>query len=106
MKYLAAYSLCALSGSAPTKKSVEAVLKAAGVDVDKSRLDALFTELEGKELKDVVSKGRSKIVLGAAGAPVAAAGGAAPAAAAGGKAAAKVEEPEEEEDDFGMGGLF
>eukprot|EP01084_Bolivina_argentea_P069145 125874_1 len=92
--------MCQLSGSAPTKKSVEAVLKAGGVSVDKSRLDALFAEFEGKDFDEIVKTGMGKLVGGAgsAAAPAAAAG-AAPAKAA----AAPVEESEDDDD---MGGLF
>ena len=60
MKYLAAYALCQLSGEAPTKKAVEAVLKAAGVAVDGARLDALFKEFEGKNFDEVVANGKKK----------------------------------------------
>ena len=102
MKYLAAYALVALSG-APTKKNVEATLKAAGVDVDKSKLDQVFAELDGKDVQEVIKAGKGKIVIGGGGGGAApAAGAAAPAAAA--KAAPK--EESEEDDDFGMGGLF
>ena len=100
MKYLAAFALVQLSGKAPTKKDVEAVLKAAGVAVDSSRVDALFAEVEGKNFDDLVATGKKKLVGGAS-----AGGAAAPAAAAAGKpaaAAVKAPEPEEEEEDIGL----
>jgi large subunit ribosomal protein LP2 len=105
MKYLAAYALVALSG-APTKKNVEATLKAAGVTVDAAKLDAVFAELDGKDVNEVIKAGKGKISIGGGGgaaAPAASKKAAAPAAAS--KKAAPKEESEEE-DDFGMGGLF
>jgi large subunit ribosomal protein LP2 len=106
MKYLAAYALVQLSGKTPTKKDIEAVLKAAGASADSSRIDALFKELEGKSFDDLVAQGKKKLVGGASAPAAGAAAAAAPAAAAAGKPAApaaKAPEPEEEDDDMGMG---
>jgi large subunit ribosomal protein LP2 len=100
MKYLAAYALCQLSGNAPTKAAVEAVLKAAGVAVDAERLTTLFAEFEGKDFDAVAAEGKKKLVGGSA-APAAA--GAAPAAAAAAAPAAKAAAPAEEEEDDEMG---
>jgi large subunit ribosomal protein LP2 len=97
MKYLAAYALANLSGNAPTKADVEAVLKAAGVAIDKSRIDALFASFEGKSFDDVSAEGKKKLV-GSGAAP---AKGAAPAAAAAKAPAAAVVE-EEEDDEMGL----
>jgi ribosomal protein L12E/L44/L45/RPP1/RPP2 len=105
MQYLAAYALVELSGKAPTKKDVEAVLKAGGVNVDGAKIDNLFKELEGKKTADLIEKGKKRIATcgGGAAAPAAAA----PAAAA--KEAPKKEEkkaaPVEEEDDGPSGPL-
>ncbi len=115
MKYLAAYALCNLSGKAPTKDGVKAVLKAAGVAVDEARVNELFAAFEGKKFDDVVAAGVKKI--GSAGP---AAGAAAPAAAAAkaddkkaaaapakdDKKAKKEEKPADEDDDLFGGGLF
>ena len=101
MKYLAAYALCAING-APTKDQVKAVLKAAKVEIDNAKLDAVFAQFEGKDFAETVAAGKAKIGAGAA-AGGAAAGGAAGAAAP----AAKAAEPEEAEGDEDMGfGLF
>lgn len=105
MKYLAAYALVSLSGKTASKDDVKAVLKAAGVPVDAARVEALFSELDGKSIDELMAQGRSKLVgsgpaAGAASSGAAAAGGAAPAAAA------KKEEPEEEADDDMGFGLF
>ena len=101
MKYIAAYALVSLAGKTPAAADVEAVLKAAGVAVDKARLDLLITEMAGKSFDELVAAGSSKLSSGAA-APAA---GAAPAAAAAAPAKAAAVE-EDDEDDFGMGGLF
>ena len=104
MKYLAAYALAELSGSVPTKKDVEAVLKSAGVAIDADRLESLFKELNGRKVADVAEEGKKKLVGSAAvtSGPAASSGASnAPVAAA---AAAKEEEKEEEED--GMFDLF
>ncbi|KAL7696613.1 60S acidic ribosomal protein P2 [Lotmaria passim] len=106
MQYLAAYSLVALSGNTPSKKDVEAVLKAAGVSVDSARVDAVFAELEGKDLEKVMEEGRSKLVGSGSAAPAAAGGAAAPAAGGAAAAEAKKDEPEEEADDDMGFGLF
>jgi large subunit ribosomal protein LP2 len=103
VKYLAAYALVALSGAAPTKDAVKAVLKAGNVAVDEARLTELFAQFEGKNFADVIEAGKKKISVGGASA------GAAPAAAAAAPAAGKKEEKkvEEEEEDGDMGfGLF
>lgn len=68
----------------------QAVL-AVGVEAESSRIQALLTELTGKDLAAVIAEGKTKLAAMPAG------GGAAPAAAAGGAApAAKKEEKKEE----------
>ena len=106
MKYLAAYALCALSGKAPTKDSVKAVLKAGGVAIDDARINEVFAAFEGKEFDKVVAEGLTKVNScgGAAAAPAAdAPKGAAPAA--GGKKKAPTPPPSDDDDDM-IGGLF
>ncbi|KAH9579706.1 hypothetical protein LSM04_006709 [Trypanosoma melophagium] len=104
MKYLAAYALVNLSGRTPSKTDVEAVLKAAGVPIDASRLSALFDELEGKDFDAVCAEGKAKLVGGAVGAGAATgSAAAAPAAAAAASAAAAAAAEEEEDDDMGFG---
>ncbi|GET90986.1 60S acidic ribosomal protein P2, putative [Leishmania tarentolae] len=103
MQYLAAYALVALSGKTPSKADVQAVLKAAGVAVDSSRVDALMQELEGKSFDTLVAEGRTKLVGSGSAAPAASAPAAGAAAAA---APVAKEEPEEEADDDMGFGLF
>ncbi|KAI9838677.1 MAG: 60S acidic ribosomal protein P2 [Sarea resinae] len=111
MKHLAAYLLLGLGGNtAPSAADVKSVLEAVGVEADDERLEKLISELEGKDLQELITEGSSKLASvpsgGAGGAP--AAGG----AAAGGAAAAEEEKPaekeeEKEESDEDMGfGLF
>ena len=110
VKYLAAYALCQLSGKAPTKDAVKAVLKAGGVAVDEARINELFTNMEGKDFNKVVADGLVKInTAGPSTGGATAAAAAAPAPAAGKKDEKKKEkapEPEEEDDDMFGGGLF
>ena len=96
MKYAAAFALVALAGKEPTKKDIQAVLKAAGADCDASRVDDVIAQFASKPFDEIVAAGQEK--MSACGP----ASGAAPAA--GGKAApaAVVEESEEEDDDMGM----
>ncbi|KAI1908732.1 60S acidic ribosomal protein P2 [Ophidiomyces ophidiicola] len=111
MKHLAAYLLLGLGGNtSPSASDVKDVLSSVGIDADEERLDKLISELEGKDLQELITEGTTKL----ASVPSGGAGGAAPAAAAGGAggdagAAPKEEEKkeEEEESDEDMGfGLF
>ena len=81
---------------------------AVGIEADSDRVDALFSELEGKDIAEVVAQGLSKLASvpsgGGGGVAAGGGGGGGAAAAAGGGAAekkeeAKKEEPEEEEED-------
>ncbi|EME87155.1 uncharacterized protein MYCFIDRAFT_53885 [Pseudocercospora fijiensis CIRAD86] len=110
MKHLAAYLLLGLGGNtSPSAKDIKGVLSAVGVEADDERLEKLLSELEGKDINELISEGSTKLASvpsgGAGGAP--AAGGA--AAAAGGDAAApaaeeaKEEEKEESDEDMGFG---
>ncbi len=83
MEYVYAALLVHESGEEINEDSVTAVLEAANVDVEESRVKALVAALEDVDIEDAVEQ--------AAAAPAAAAGG----AAAGGAA----EEPAEEEEE-------
>ena len=101
MRHIAAYALLVLGGKdSPSAADVEKVVKDAGVEADKEKIEALVKAMEGKEFHELVATGIAK--LGSMG--TAAAG---PAAADAG--AAKAEEPkkeESEEEDVDMGGIF
>ena len=77
-------------------------MKASGVSVDKTELDAFFAAVDGKSVPELIAAGEKKKVSMPSG------GGARPAAAAGAAAAEapKAEEKKEEVEDVDMGGLF
>ncbi len=109
MKYLAAYMLLSLGGKGDIAAAdVEALLGAAGLDVDAEALATMMAKVEGKDVAALIAAGEGKLLaIGGGGGAAPAAGGAAPAA--GGKAAAKKEEEKKEEPvevDLGGGGLF
>lgn len=85
MRHLAAYLLLVAGGNAtPSAEDVSALLSTVGIETTEERLTALLTELEGKNVNELIALGREKLVATGGGAPAAA--GAAPAAAAGGAA--------------------
>ena len=53
MKHLAAYLLLKLNNPSPTKEDVSALLETVGIVAIPSRLDHLFSALEGRDLNDV-----------------------------------------------------
>ena len=102
MEYVYTAMLLHSAGTEVSAKSVEKVLKAAGVKADKSRAEALVASLEGVDIEEAMA-------TAAVAAP--AAGGAAPAAAASSEEAPTEEAEEEEEvseEDAvsGLGALF
>ena len=109
MKHLAAYLLATLGGNeSPSAGDVSKILSSVGIEADADRLEKLVSELNGKDLNELIAEGSKKLAsmpaMGAA--PAASTGGA--AAAAGGAAEAKEEKKKEEEkeesdDDMGFG---
>lgn len=102
MEYVYTAMLLHSAGTEVSAKSVEKVLKAAGVKADKSRAEALVASLEGVDIEEAMA-------TAAVAAP--AAGGAAPAAATSSEEAPAEEAEEEEEvseEDAvsGLGALF
>lgn len=77
---------------------------AVGADADDDRIDLLLSQLEGKDIAEVIAAGREKLASVPAGggavavAPAAASGGGAAAPAAETKKEEKVEEKEESDD--------
>ncbi|MCP1714900.1 large subunit ribosomal protein L12 [Methanocalculus alkaliphilus] len=98
MEYIYAALLLHSAEKSIDEESVQAVLSAAGIAVNESRVKALVAALDGVDVEEAISK--------AAAAPVAAAA-AAPAAAAAAAPAEEEEEEEkkEEEEESGMAGL-
>lgn len=98
MKYLGAYMLAVLGGNAsPGADDIKKILSSAGVEFEEEVLAKVLSELDGKDIHEVIAEGKSKLSSVPSGGAVTSGG-----AAAGGEAAAeeeKVEEPEESEEE-------
>ncbi|XP_019293140.1 60S acidic ribosomal protein P2 isoform X2 [Panthera pardus] len=111
MRYVASYLLAALGGNAsPSAKDIKKILDSVGIEADDDRLNKVISELNGKNIEDVIAQGIGKLASVPAGGAVAvsaAPGSAAPAAgstpAAEEKKDEKKEESEESDDDMGFG---
>lgn len=104
MNYLYSALVLHKSGQDVTEDGITAVLKAAGVKADSSRVKALVAALSEVDIDEALSS--AVMAAPAAAAPAGGAGAAAPAAAA-----EEVEEVEEEEEgeeveEEGLGSLF
>ncbi|XP_077582514.1 60S acidic ribosomal protein P2 [Stigmatopora nigra] len=111
MRYVAAYLLAVLGGnSSPSAKDIKAILGSVGIEADDGRLSKVISELQGKNINEVMNSGLAKLSSvpagGAVAAPAASGGaasaGAAPAAAEE-KKEEKKEESEESDEDMGFG---
>ncbi|XP_059137502.1 large ribosomal subunit protein P2-like [Peromyscus eremicus] len=113
MRYVASYLLAALGGnSSPSAKDIKKILdRQRGHRGGDDRLNKVISELNGKNMEDVIAQGVGKLASVPAGGAVAvsaAPGSAAPAAgsapaAAEEKTDEKKEESEESDDDMGFG---
>lgn len=105
MRHLAAYLLLVAGGnSQPTADDITNLLGKVGIDSDNERLSQLISDLEGKDLKELVDSGKDMLYKGG----MAVAGAAAPAAGGNAEAsgdAPKKEEPKVEEVDALEGGM-
>ena len=91
-------------GISVTADKLNALITAAGVDVEPIWATVFAKALEGKDVKDLIFNATSGPAAPAAAAPAAAAASNAPAAPAGGDKKAKKEEPKPESDeDIGFG---
>ncbi|KAG4282914.1 50S ribosomal protein LP2 [Fusarium proliferatum] len=109
MKHLAAYLLLGLGGNtSPSAADVKAVLESVGIEADDERLNTLISELEGKDIQELIAEGSEKLAsVPSGGAGGAAAGGAAASGGAAEEAKEEEKEEEKEESDEDMGfGLF
>lgn len=97
MEYVYAAMLLHAAEKEMTEDNITAVLKAAGVDVDASRVKALVASLAGVDISEAMTQ--------AVAAPAAAAAPAAGGAAAAAEEAPAAEEEEEEEEAGGFDGL-
>ena len=96
MKHLAAYMMLVAGGNdAPTASDVKGLLSEVGVEADDASLNKLVSDMEGKDLKEVIAAGSDKLVKGGLGGG--GGGAAAGAAAGGGEAAAEAPKAVEEE---------
>jgi len=110
MRYVAAYLLAVLGGkAAPASGDIEKILSSVGIEADAEKLKKVIAELAGKDVEELIVKGREKLSSMPTGGGAVAASAAAPAAAAAPKKeeAKKEEEKDEDESDDDMGfGLF
>nr|ACM09200.1 60S acidic ribosomal protein P2 [Salmo salar] len=109
MRYVAAYLLAVLGGNtSPSSKDIKNILGSVGIEAEAERLDKVVSELNGKDINEVMNSGPSKLASvpagGAVAAPVAgAAAGTAPVAAEEKKEEKKEESEEGSDDDMGFG---
>ncbi|XP_071398408.1 60S acidic ribosomal protein P2 [Centroberyx affinis] len=116
MRYVAAYLLAVLGGNtSPSSKDIKAILGSVGIEAEDERLNKVISELNGKDINEVMNSGLSKLASvpagGAVAAPAAAAAGGGGGAAGAGAAPAaaeekkeeKKEESEESDEDMGFG---
>ena len=95
----------------PSAKDIKKILDSVGIEADDDRLNKVISELNGKNIEDVIAQGVGKLASVPAGGAVAvsaAPGSAAPAAGSAPAAAEekkdeKKEESEESDDDMGFG---
>ncbi|NWZ18330.1 RLA2 protein, partial [Asarcornis scutulata] len=58
MRYVAAYLLAVLGGNeAPTSKDLKKILDSVGIETDDERLNKVISELNGKNIEDVIAQG-------------------------------------------------
>ncbi|GBB90514.1 hypothetical protein RclHR1_01750013 [Rhizophagus clarus] len=109
MKHLAAYLLLNLAGKTPNESSIKSLLETVGIETDSDRVKQLLSELDGKDVEELIDSGLSKLasVPTGGGAAVSGGGGAAgtdnTAEAAPAEEAKKEEEKEESDEDMGFG---
>ena len=96
MKEMAVYLMLVLGGNAtPSKDDVTKAMSAVGMEADDARLSALVSELEGKDLDEIMEAGKERLAkFGSGGGGGGGAGG-----AAGGGAEAEEEKEEEVEEE-------
>uniref|UniRef100_A0A9J8CWA7 Large ribosomal subunit protein P2 n=1 Tax=Cyprinus carpio carpio TaxID=630221 RepID=A0A9J8CWA7_CYPCA len=95
MRYVAAYLLAALGGKeSPSTGDIKKILDSVGIEADDTRMSKVVSELNGKNLEEVIAQGFSKLASVPSGGAVAASSAAAPSA--GGSAAAPAAEGKEE----------
>jgi len=62
MKHLSAYILLVLGGNeTPSAEQITSLITAAGGEADEEKLNSLITELEGKNLSEIIAKGKEDL---------------------------------------------
>ena len=105
MKFLAAYLLSSLNeDAAPTKKSIDAILAAVGID-SSPKVESLIKQIGGRPVSELIAAGSAKLASVPSGAVAVAAPvkGAAPSPKKDKKEEKKEEPKEESDDDMGFG---
>ena len=105
MGLMATYLMLQIGGNTePSKADVTTALSSVGIEADTGLLDKLFTDLDGKDIKELLEAGQKQLAkFGGGGGGGSGGGGAGGAAEA---AEEVVEEEVEEEAPQGGGGLF
>ncbi|GAA5944170.1 hypothetical protein JCM21900_002160 [Sporobolomyces salmonicolor] len=106
MKHIAAYLLLVSGGNAsPSAADVTELLASVDIQPDQERLEKLISELQGKDINELIAEGSAKLASVPSGGAAPAAAGSAPAAGAAAeeKKEEKVEDKEESDDDMGFG---
>lgn len=58
MRYVAAYLLATLGGSkSPSKDDITKILSSVGIEVDDEKLNKVISELKGKSIEELITKG-------------------------------------------------
>jgi large subunit ribosomal protein LP2 len=58
MRYVAAYLLAVLGGNtSPKAKDLKQILSSVGVDADSDSLSKVISELDGKDLNEIIAAG-------------------------------------------------
>ncbi|XP_054944859.1 60S acidic ribosomal protein P2-like [Physeter macrocephalus] len=106
MRYVVSYLLAALGdNTSPSAKDIKKILDSVGIEADDDQLNKVISELNSKNIEDVIAQGIRKLASMPAGRAVAisAAPGAAVLASGSVPAAAEEKESEESDDDMGFG---
>lgn len=62
MKVIATYLLALLGGnSSPSAKDIRAILESVGADAEDARIALLISELEGKDILEVIASGKHQL---------------------------------------------
>jgi len=64
MRYVAAYLLAVLGGKeTPAAADIEKILSSVGIEVDKEKLTKVINELKGKNVEELMEKGKNKFIF-------------------------------------------